>query len=128
MSELSEFEIELGVPEIQELWTDLLTKNKSGTANADEVKLYNEMGKAMKLIASNPRHPGLETHEIKALSKRCGVKVWQSYLENKTPKAGRIYWSYGPKQGMITIIGVEPHPNDKSDAYDKVTLSRMSHE
>ena len=49
MSELSEFEIELGVPEIQELWTDLLMKNKSGTANADEVKLYNKMGKAMKL-------------------------------------------------------------------------------
>lgn len=39
------------------------------------------------------------------------MKVWQSYLENNTPSAGRVYWVYYPK-GSITIIGIEPHPND----------------
>ena len=119
------YTIHMGVPEMEQFWNELSSKVKSGTANKDEVKLYNKLGKAMKLISQNPRHPGLETHEISSLSKRYGEKVWQSYLENKTPAAGRLFWSYGPERGDITIIGVEPHPNDKSNAYDKITLSTM---
>ena len=57
-----------------------------------------------------------------------GQKVWQSYLENDTPKAGRIYWCYGPEKGGITIVGLEPHPEDKSNGYKKVTLSAMGKE
>ena len=46
----------------------------------------------MALLANDPRHPGLKSHEIEALTHRYGMKVWQSYLENKTSGAGRIYW------------------------------------
>ncbi len=57
-------------------------------------------------------------------SKRYGVKVWQSYLENKSSGARRMYWVYGPNQQEITIIGLEPHPEDaKNGAYDRITLS-----
>ncbi len=119
------YTIHMGVPEMEQFWNELSSKVKSGIANKDEVKLYNKLGKAMKLISQNPRHPGLETHEISSLSKRYGEKVWQSYLENKTPAAGRLFWAYGPERGDITIIGLEPHPNDKSNAYDKITLSAM---
>ena len=42
-----------------------------------------------------------------------GMKVWQSYLENKTSGAMRMYWVYGPDQKDITIIGLEPHSEDK---------------
>lgn len=32
----------------------------------------------------------------------------------------------GPEQKDITIIGLEPHPEDKKNgAYDKVTLSKL---
>ena len=41
------------------------------------------------------------------------MKVWQSYLENKTSGAMRMYWVYGPDQKDITIIGLEPHSEDK---------------
>ena len=34
-------------------------------------------------------------------------------------------WTYGPGQGDITIVAIEPHPNDKSNAYKKITLSAM---
>ena len=72
----------------------------------------------------DPTYPGLETHDIESLTKRYGQKVWQSYIENHTPGAGRIYWVYGPDKGEITIIGLEPHPNDsKSNAYKKITFS-----
>lgn len=41
------------------------------------------------------------------------MKVWQSYLENKTSGAMRMYWVYGLDQKDITIIGLEPHSEDK---------------
>lgn len=56
------------------------------------------------------------------------MKVWESYLENNTPAAGRIFWAYGPEQGDITVIGPESHPNDKANAYKKITLSQMGKE
>lgn len=119
------YTIHMGVPEMDDFWKDLCSKVDSGTANKDEVKLYNKIGKALSHIAQNPRHTGLATHEITALSNRYGMKVWQSYLENNTPGAGRIFWVYGPDRMDITIIGLEPHPDDKSNAYDKITLSSM---
>ena len=120
------FTIYMGVPEMDQFWEDLSEKISSGTATKDENRLYQKLGKTLLQIATNPRHPGLETHDIEALTKRYGMKVWQSYLENHTPGAGRIFWVYGPDQGDITIIGLDPHPNsDKSNAYKKITLSAI---
>ena len=120
------YHIRMGVPEMAEFWNSMREKNKNGTASKDEQTTYKKIGKTLKLIAENPRHPGLQTHEIIALTKRYdGIKGWQSYLENHTPQAGRIFWVYGPNQSDITIIGVEPHPNDMGNAYKKDTLSDM---
>ena len=120
------FTIHMGIPEMDKFWSELTEKNHNGTATKDEIKLYKKLGKTFALIVSDPRYPSLETHEIEALSKRYGMKVWQSYVENNTPAAGRVFWVYGPNQNDITIIGVEPHPNDsKSNAYSKITLSSM---
>ena len=122
------FEIHLGIPEMEELWNCLSTKVHDGSAKKNEIKLYKQLGKAMVLLQNDPRHPGLNSHEISALTARYGIKVFESYLENNTPKAGRIFWVYGPKKKDITIIGLEPHPDDKSNAYKKVTLSSMGKE
>lgn len=119
------YSIVMGLPEMQDFWSTLCSKVKSGSATKDEVKLHKKMGNALFHLQQNPRHPGLETHEITSLSRRYGIKVWQSYIENQTPAAGRIYWCCGPNRGEITIIGLEPHPNDKANAYDKITLSSM---
>ena len=119
------YSIVMGIPEMHEFWDNLCSKVKSGKATKDELKLHKKMGKALFHLSQNPRHTGLETHEITSLSKRYGTKVWQSYLENQTPAAGRIFWCYGPNRGEITVIGLEPHPNDKANAYDKITLSSI---
>jgi hypothetical protein len=77
----------------------------------------------------NPFHNSLRSHEIEALTRRYGFKVFQSYLENNTPAAGRIFWTYGPKNGEITVLGMEPHPEDsKRGAYERVKLSRAPKE
>ena len=37
-----------------------------------------------------------------------------------------MYWVYGPDQKDITIIGLEPHPEDKKNgAYDRISLSDL---
>ena len=122
------FAIRMGVPEMETLWNDLKEKNQNGTANKDELRLYKRLGKTLAQIANNPRYPGLHTHDIDALTARYGIKVWQSYLENNTPGAGRVFWVYGPGTGEITVIGLEPHPDDKSNSYRKITLSKMGDE
>ena len=115
----------MGVPEMEEFWSTLQNKVVSGNAGKDEVRIFKKVGKALKQLAEDPRHPGLNSHEISSLSKREGFKVWESYLQNNTPAAGRIFWAYGPERGDITIMGLEPHPDNKSRSYDKITLSSM---
>ena len=119
------YNIRLGIPEMEQFWKDLCKKVKTGNANKNDKTLHKKLGKTMKMLSQNPRHPGLESHEISSLSKRYGMKVWESYLENNTPSAGRVFWVYGPDRRDITIIGLEPHPNDKVKSYDKVTLSAV---
>lgn len=120
------FAIRMGIPEMLALWTDLSQKNTAGTISKKELALYNKWGKAMRLLSQDPSYPSLHTHDIEPLTKRYGIKVWQSYLENNTSHAMRMYWVYGPDRQDITIIGLEPHPEDKKNgAYDKVSLSDM---
>ncbi len=122
------FNIRLGIPEMKEFWDSLKKKVKEKTASKDEVLLYQKLGKAMRLLSANPRHTGLHTHDIESLSKRYEMKVWESYLENNKPAAGRLFWVYAPNQNDITIIGLEPHPNAKKNAYKKITLSAVDGE
>ena len=116
------FEIWFGVPEIRDFWIELNEKVKKGTASKEEKNFYKKFVKLIKLLESNPKHNSLNSHEIEILSRKYGRKVWESYLENNKPAAGRVFWVYYPPGG-ITIIGIEPHPNDTKYSYEKITLS-----
>ncbi len=73
-------------------------------------KRYKAVVKSIKLLAMNPRHPGLHTHEYSSLSGPNGEKVFDAYAESSTPAAYRIFWYYGPERKQITIISIAPHP------------------
>ena len=120
------FQIRLGVPEMLELWETLTQKIKSQKADKNEAILFKKLASCFKKLSLDPKYPGLVTHDIEALSKRYKRRVWQSYLENNKPAAGRVFWVYGPGKEDITIIGLEPHPDDKKNAYQKITLSAIS--
>ena len=81
------FNIRMGIPEMQELWLDLQEKYRSGNIKKKEEQLYKKWGKALKLLSADPGYPSLQTHEIEPLSRRYGMKVRQSYLENKIREA-----------------------------------------
>lgn len=120
------FNIRMGIPEMEALWNKLQTGHRNGKNSKKDEELYMKWGSALKKLSVDPMYPSLHTHEIEPLSRRYGMKVWQSYLENKTSKARRMYWVYGPDQKDITIIGLEPHPEDaKKGAYDRINLSEL---
>lgn len=118
------FKIRMGVPEMEKYWEDLSSRHAVGRLTSEEMKRFKKLVKALSLLQQNPRHTGLASHEIDDLSNRHKMKIFQSYLENNTPSAGRIFWTYGPDKGDITILAVEPHPEDrKRGGYDRVKLS-----
>ena len=103
------YNIRMGIPEMEALWSRLQSEYRGGTISKKEASLYKKWGKTLKLLSEN-----------------YGERVWQSYLENKTSGAMRMYWVYGPDQKSITIIGLEPHPEDKKNgAYARVALSEL---
>lgn len=122
------FEILFGIPEIKEQWDSLNRKNKDGSITRDELDLLKKWAKAIAFLATNPRHPSLQTHEIMTLSAKFGHRVWQSYLENRKPKPYRLFWVYGPGQKQITLIGLERHPEKSATSYLAVTLSKVPDE
>lgn len=117
------FKILMGVPEMAAFWCDLEYKCKNEIASKNEKILYEKIRKTLKLLRQNPMYPSLNTHEIKVLSAKYGFKVWESYIENHKSKARRIFWAYGKNSGEITILSIEPHPEDKSNSYKKIKLS-----
>jgi hypothetical protein len=74
--------------------------------------LFNQVHKALTFLTTNPRHPGLNSHEFHSMEHpyRRDQKVWESYAQNRTPGAYRIFWCYGPDRGEITILAITPHP------------------
>lgn len=73
-------------------------------------KRHKAVIKALRFLASNPKHPGLHTHEFTSLLGPRGEKVSVAYAEQKTPAAYRIFWHYGPGKNRITVISITPHP------------------
>lgn len=53
----------------------------------------------MVLAEQSLRHPSLQTHEYSDLEGANGGKVFESYVQNRTPGTYRIFWHYGPQKG-----------------------------
>ena len=96
--------------EAETLIEELSAKARAGELNRDEKDLYRKIRKALQYLETNPRHPGLKSHEIDVLTEKYGVRIWESYLENKKAGARRVFWIYGPETKEITIVGIENHP------------------
>jgi hypothetical protein len=68
--------------------------------------------RALARLEADPRHPGLASHLYESFPVDRNVRVWDSYVENHTPSAWRIFWHYGPDEGdqsVITVLAITPH-------------------
>lgn len=67
--------------------------------------------KALRLLKDpGPSYPGLHSHQYQSVPGPGGEPLWESYVENKTPSAWRIWWIYGPDADQLTIVTIGPHP------------------
>lgn len=86
--------------------------NKRKEKSSRQEGLFKQLVKTLKLLRENPRHPGLQTHPYSLLEHPWSrnEKVFEAYVQNKTPGAYRVFWCYGPHQKEITILAITPHP------------------
>lgn len=82
---------------------------KHARASSQLERKYKKFKKAVKFLRDiGPRHPGLETHQMHTWQGPNKESVYNSYLENGTPSAWRMYWIFdGPD--CIHILSVGPH-------------------
>ena len=78
--------------------------------NAHLEKRYKAVIKALKFLATNPKHPSLQTHAYSSFAGPRGEKVFEAYAEQDTPAAYRIFFYYGQKRGEIVVFAITPHP------------------
>jgi hypothetical protein len=79
-------------------------------SDASLKKRYAAVKKTIMLLASNPRHNSLHTHEFSSLKGPHGEKVYIAYAEQNTPASYRVFWYYGPSKDCITIFAITRHP------------------
>jgi len=85
--------------DLREIENDLSKKN-----------ILKAVRKTLGLMETNLRHPSLNTHEFTSLKGPNGEKVFEAYVQQKTPGAYRIFWYYGPDRKQIAIVAITPHP------------------
>ena len=74
--------------------------------------LFKQVKKTIDLLLSNPRHPGLSTHEYRSLEHPYDSdgRVFEAYAQHRRPGAYRVFWCYGPGKREITVISITLHP------------------
>src|SRR6266849_3730359 len=76
----------------------LARKVKDRKKSSKQEGLFKQVHKTLDLLRSNPKHPGLQTHEYTSIENPYDPKqkVFEAYAQNKTPGAYRVFWCYGP--------------------------------
>jgi hypothetical protein len=101
---MTQIEYELKFTEDADLDIAELKSDKSKKAAAKAVI------KSLKFMKANLKHPSLNTHKYDESEGPNGEEIFESYAQNKTPGAYRIFWYYGPGKKNITIVAITPHP------------------
>jgi hypothetical protein len=92
-------------------WTTEAEKNFNALKqDPSQKQRHKAVKKTIKLLASNPHHNSLRTHEYSSIRGFKGEKVFEAYAQNKTPAAYRVFWHYGPGKDSITIVAITAHP------------------
>lgn len=76
---------------------------------------YKKAKRAVKMMQEvGPSHPSFCTHQMQNLKGPGGATIWNSYVENKTPQAWRMYWIREP-DGTVYIVSIGPHDHEPGE-------------
>lgn len=83
-------------------------KLKELEADKSKKGVLKQVRKVLGLMETNLKHPSLNTHKYDGISCKLG-DVFESYAQNKTPGAYRVFWVYGPGKREIYILDITSH-------------------
>lgn len=70
---------------------------------------FKKAKKAVRMMREiGPAYPSFCTHQMDYLKGPGGRTIWNSYVENKTPQAWRMYW-VRTDDGAVYIVSLGPH-------------------
>jgi hypothetical protein len=81
-------------------------------ADRGAVGLVKQVKKTLGYLQGNPKPPSLQTHVFHSLEHPYDPKdkVFEAYVQHRTPSAYRIFWCYGPAKRQLTIVAITPPP------------------
>lgn len=92
------------------LFTDEADQIRKDLAQPQYQTKLKKARKGLRLLRDvGPTHPGLNSHRYVSMTGPNGEALWESYLENQTPSAWRVFWVYSGSD-RLTIITLGPHP------------------
>ena len=82
---------------------------------------HRKVVKCLRKLPDDPKQSGLNSHKYASMTGPNGEEVWESYVENETPAARRVFWCYGPDEktgeapdmtlvNVIAVVAITPHP------------------
>lgn len=99
------------MPAFEILWTDQAERQLLELKRRGPVDKYIKVTKTLSTIAEHgPKYPSLRSHKYQSIKGPGGEDIWESYVENRTAGAWRVWWMYGPKTNEITLIMLGKHP------------------
>ncbi len=99
------------MPTFELLWTDQAEEQFLELRRNGPKEKFAKVSKSLEILTERgPKYPSLHSHKYQSIKGPGGEDVWESYVENKTAGAWRIWWMYGPRPNVITLIMLGKHP------------------
>ena len=67
--------------------------------------VYKQLKTKLAYLCANPRHPSLQTHEVKGVTGNYSGRIFEAYVNEKY----RMTWEYGASRGEIVLRNVDNH-------------------
>ncbi len=74
------------------------------------IPVFNAVNKIIEFLSINPNHVSLHTQKYHTARGANNETVFESYVQQSTPGAYRIFWHYGPQPSTISVISIIKHP------------------
>ena len=76
----------------------------------DQEKQLKAVRKCLGVLETNPRHPSPQSKPYQSRTGPEGERLFESYAEQNTLGAYRVFWYYGKNRGTIVVASIVKHP------------------
>jgi len=95
-------------PEAVELSPDVDAWFRSAQGTPRLQEKFKKAKKAVKNMREvGPHYSAFETHQMNHLKGPGGLTIWNSYVENHTSNAWRMYWVW--RGSTVYVVSIGPH-------------------